>query len=79
MSVAVNPCNLSISSKSVCRRILFQENFHGEAIKKILLKKGTNAAGKAGLELIFDGRDKCILISNITLDPYIRYQFHNHL
>jgi len=27
------------------------------AIKKILLKKGINAAGKLGLGFIFDGRD----------------------
>jgi len=27
------------------------------AIKKILLKKGINAAGKSGLGFIFDGRD----------------------
>jgi hypothetical protein len=30
------------------------------AIKKILLKKGINAAGKSGLGFIFDGRDYCI-------------------
>jgi hypothetical protein len=29
-----------------------------QAIKKILLKKGINAAGKSGLRFIFDGRDK---------------------
>jgi len=28
------------------------------AIRKILLKKRINAAGKSGLEFIFDGREK---------------------
>jgi len=31
------------------------------AIRKILLKKGINAAGKAGLGFIFDGRDNCLI------------------
>ena len=40
-------------------------NFHGGAIKKILLKKGINAAGKSGLEFTFDGRDRlCFMESN---------------
>ncbi len=37
------------------------------AIKKILLKKGTNAAGKAGLGLIFDGRDNKMLGCDLNL------------
>ena len=57
-SVAVNPCNLFFNVQSVCRRILFQVNFHAIAIKKILLKKEINAAGKAGLGFIFDVRDR---------------------
>ena len=32
------------------------------AIKKILLKKGINAAGKSGLGFIFDGRDNSFLL-----------------
>jgi len=35
-------------------------NFHGAAIKKILLKKGINAAGKSGLGFTFDGRENFI-------------------
>ena len=38
------------------------------AIKKILLKKGVNAAGKSGLGFIFDERDnKNILLFIITI------------
>jgi hypothetical protein len=32
------------------------------AIKKILLKKGINAAGKSGFGFIFDGRDNWLII-----------------
>jgi hypothetical protein len=34
------------------------------AIRKILLKKGINAAGKSGLGFIFDGRDKMRIYKN---------------
>jgi len=40
-------------------------NFHGGAIKKILLKKGINATGKSGLGFTFDVRDRlCFMESN---------------
>jgi len=34
------------------------------AIRKILLKKGINAAGKSGLGFIFDGKDKMRIYKN---------------
>lgn len=49
------------------------------AIKKILLKKGTNAAGKSGFGLIFDGRDNCftsILRVVILIDSYMNILFY---
>ena len=40
------------------------EFFMASAIRKILLKKGINAAGKSGLGFIFDGRDKMRIYKN---------------
>ena len=56
-SVAVNPCNLFFNSNPFAAAFFFRWIFMAIAIKKILLKKGTNAAGKSGLGFIFDGRE----------------------
>lgn len=56
-SVAVNPCNLYFNSNPFAAAFFFMRIFMAIAIRKILMKKGINAAGKSGLGFIFDGRD----------------------
>ena len=78
-SVAVNPCNLSFNANTFAAAFFFRWIFMALAIKKILLKKGINAAGKSGLAFTFDVRDKLYFRNQFRFqflcEPLVDYVF----